>query len=384
MRYLLPAVRFGWLRSMRRVRRRELGRQRAGVSLLEVMFSIGVVMVGLVGIAALLPVAGIQANKGALADSAARLGADAIREFHVRSMGNPLAWRWYDQSGNQFRAVTSNDLAEGNSFCLDSRFVAQGIASSDQSARNRFPYDVYGSGTILRMARITLAPNPLAGPTVVMDALQARQVFASDDSLVFDLPKDRTIGPVQNFSLSSTNQPLRRNATGSLSWMATIVPRLDRVGNLTDEYTLSIVVFSRRVIDTPLNNPRSASERTAVVRDFYGDGIGGGDLQLGAQNDVDLALRSGDWVMLSGRKQRTGSLTPIQVHKWYRVVNAGEDPRLDSGVWVRDVTLIGPDWDGQYLIPIAALVTTQVTIAHGAVAVFEKTIRLETSSLWTN
>ena len=62
-----------------------------------------------------------------------------------------------------------------------------------------------------------------------MGMLQANQVFTSDDSLVFDLPKDRTIGPVQNFSRgSSSNQPLRRSTTGSLSWMATIVPRLDR------------------------------------------------------------------------------------------------------------------------------------------------------------
>jgi hypothetical protein len=32
----------------------------------------------------------------------------------------------------------------------------------------------------------------------------------------------------------------------------------------------------------------------------------------------------------------------------------------------------------QYLTP------TQVTIVRGAVAVFEKTVRLESSSLWTN
>ena len=69
------------------------GRARSGISLLEVMFSIGVVMIGLVGIAALLPVAGMQAKKGAVADAAARLGADAVRDFHVRGMANPRNWR---------------------------------------------------------------------------------------------------------------------------------------------------------------------------------------------------------------------------------------------------------------------------------------------------
>ena len=358
-----------------------LGSRRAGVSLLEVLFSIGVALVGLAGIAALLPVAGIQANKGALADSAARLGADAIREFHVRSMGNPSTWRWYDGSG--FSSLSLAQLTAGNSFCLDPRFVAQGdVIPRDHALRAQFPY--VAPGAVLSMPRITLIRS-LTPPVTIMGTLQANQVFTSDDSLVFDLPKDRTIGPVQNFSVSSSNQPLRRSATGNVSWMATIVPKLDLTGNLTDEYTLSVVVFSRRIIDPTLTNENLASERVVMVAPgtFYSGqpAIGGGDLRLATRRDNpdDLELRSGDWVMLSGTKMRTGTLAPIQVHTWYRVVNAGEEPFLASpGVWVRDVTLVGPDWDWQNLST-----ATQVTIMRGAVAVFEKTIRLETSSLWT-
>ena len=47
--------------------RRSSRQLRSGVSLLEVMFSIGVVMIGLVGIGALIPVGGILARKGAIA-----------------------------------------------------------------------------------------------------------------------------------------------------------------------------------------------------------------------------------------------------------------------------------------------------------------------------
>lgn len=372
MRYWLPST-SGRRRGRPRCAPRRL---RAGVSLLEVLFSIGVALVGLVGIAALLPVAGIQTNRGALADSAARYGAGAVHEFHVRSMGNPLTWRWYDGSG--FRAPSAAELRAGYSFCIDPRFVAQGIVSSDHAGRAWFPY----TGALC-MPRVTLAPNVTTTDGTCMGILQASQVFTSDDALVFDLPRDRTLGPVQNFSLSSTNQPLRRSATGTLSWMATVVPKLDRVGNLTDEYTLSVVVFARRIIDPVLNNVAAASERTAFVRDFYGDGIGGGDLQLGAANKSDLELRTGDWVMLSGMKPRLGGLGPIQVHKWYRVLNAGEEVTPDSGEWTRDVTLIGPDWNWRQLLTLSGSRTTQVTIARGVVAVFEKTIRLETSSLWT-
>jgi hypothetical protein len=379
MRYLLPATNSCQLTGTRRARRSSLCSGRAGVSLVEVMFSIGVAMIGLVGIAALLPVAGAQANKGALADAAARLGADAIREFHVRSMGNPSTWRWFE--GSQFRPVRQDELAAGISFCLDPRFVAQG---NDDAGRSQFPY--IAPGTVLSMPRITLTPSPGATLplTAVMLPPRANQVFTSDDSLVFDLPQDRTLGPVQNFSLSPTAPypPLRRNTNGYFSWLATIVPKLDRMGNLTDEYTLSVVVFSRRIIDAALTNENLASERVVVVGNFYSGqpAIGGGDLRLATRRNYadDLQLRSGDWVMLSGTEPRTGTLAPIQVHKWYRVANAGEEAVLGSpGVWVRDVTLVGPDWNWQNNP------TTQVTIARGAVAVFEKTIRLETSSLWT-
>ena len=61
--------------------------------------------------------------------------------------------------------------------------------------------------------------------------------------------------------------PLRRNANGTISWMATMVPRLDRVGNPTDSYTLSIVVFSRRVLDPDPSDP--SSERVVMVARFY-------------------------------------------------------------------------------------------------------------------
>jgi hypothetical protein len=370
-------------------------RARAGISLLEVMFSIGVVMIGLVGIAALLPVAGAQANKGAVADASARHGADAIREFHVRGMANPNNWRWFDPTGPTFRPVTLAELVAGNSFCMDSRFVAQGAVNSDHLGRNGFPYldDLYAVGTILSMPRITLSPSPLVPIDRFMGKLQADQVFTSNDDLVFDLPADRTIGPVQNFSLTlaAPFAPLRRSTNGNISWMATVVPKLDRMGNLTQEYTLSIIVFSRRVIDAAVTNENVASERVVGVSRFFSGqpAVGGGDLELATRrnNAEDLRLRTGDWVMLSSTKSTASGV--VQVHKWYRVAQAGEEAVFNASGnnWVRDVTLVGPDWDWGHMAnntPTQYLTPTQVTIARGVVAVFEKTIRLETSSLWTN
>lgn len=371
---------------------------RAGISLLEVVFSVGVVMIGLVGIAALLPIAGVQANKGAVADAAARRGRDAVREFHVRGMANYNTWRWYDPAGGTFRPLTDIELLSGNSFCIDPRFVSRGTNAATHTRRNGFPFiaDMYPVGTLLEMPRLTLAPTLAVAPTLFMGQLQADEVFTGSDDLVFDLPPDRTLGPLQNFSLSSTLAPLKRNTNGTISWMATLVPKLNRLGVPTDEYTLSIVVFSRRIIDQILDDENKANERVVAVRQFFAGqpAIGGGDVELTTRRNFadDLELRSGNWVLLSSVKNVLGGSTPtVQVHKWYRVANAGEEAVFDSatGNWVRDVTLVGPDWDwgnmgGNYPGPGGYVTPTQVTIVRGVVAVFEKTIRLESSSLWMN
>jgi hypothetical protein len=372
---------------------------RAGISLLEVVFSVGIVMIGLVGIAALLPIAGVQANKGAIADAAARRGRDAVREFHVRGMANYRTWRGFDSTLGQFRALTPLEILAGRSYCIDPRFIARGTSNAAHAVRGRFPFivDVPGPmpGTTLNMARITLTP-PFPLESAYMGQLQADEVFTGRDDLVFDLPPDRTLGPLQNFSLSTTLAPLKRNTNGTISWMATLVPKLNRWRVPTDEYTLAIVVFSRRVIDqdASLTDPKVSSERILQVRRFWSGtpATGGGDVELvtlGGEKE-DIELRTGNWVMLSSYRfvPGAGPDSFVPVHKWYRVGNVDEDAVLNGGVWVRNVTLTGPDWDWGNMAdntpPNSYSTWTYVTLVRGVVAVFEKTIRLESSSLWMN
>ncbi len=376
--------------------RRNTGRRntgRRGVSLLEVVFAIGVVMVGLLGIAALLPVAGVLANKGAVADSAANMAATAIRDFEVRGMGQPRNWRWHNPTLGPPQFVNLLPTP-GQSFCLDPRFAG---AANRPDVRNKFPYNVLYDNTLLWMPRFSLAPFPGAANSLFMGRLQAEQVFSGRDDLVFDLPDDRTLGPIQNFG----NLLAKRQVEGRISWMATVVPKLDRLGTPTDEYTMSIVVFARRQIDEEIPrdpaNPfvgfeNYASERVVVASSFFSGqpAFGGGDVQLATRAGRpagDLELRGGDWVMLSSVKLT--AVGTVQVHKWYRVISAGEDPIWDTatGRFFREVTLTGPDWDWGHMgtnTPLNYATPTQVTIVRRVVAVFEKTVRLELSSLWTN
>ena len=370
--------------------------RRTGISLLEVMFSIGVVTIGLVGIAALIPVAGSQARKGTIASGAANLGQSAVRDFHVRGMARPSNWRWYDTNQNQFVYVTMPDgitPLQGESFCIDARFVGAMISPTESAARAYFPLNRIYDPNLLVMRRVSLAS--WVNPSPIISPLQAEQLFVGRDDLVFDLPSDRTRGPVQNFSLATALAPVRRNVEGVLSWMATVVPKLDRTGNVTREYILSIVVFHRRIVDRQLVNPpnsstpvleNTVSERVAFIpnSNFYSGApaLTGGDVQLVTRVGrpaEDLDLRIGDWVLLSAaRIAVTIPPSTVNVHRWYRVAGIDDGALPNGNVWMRDATLVGPDWDWQ-----SNSTPTQVTIVRGVTAVFEKTIQLETSSLWT-
>ncbi|MEE2843944.1 MAG: hypothetical protein VX761_05495 [Planctomycetota bacterium] len=97
-------------------------------------------------------------------------------------------------------------------------------------------------------------------------------------------------------------------------------------------------------------------------------------------NSAALELKHGDWVMLSADSE-IGSC-----FRWYRISYIEDETRtiVDGSGTVtghyRDATLKGPDWsrpewhNGTY--------TTQVTFIPGVVGVFEKTIRIESTSLY--
>ncbi|HTQ38488.1 MAG TPA: prepilin-type N-terminal cleavage/methylation domain-containing protein, partial [Pirellulales bacterium] len=61
--------------------------RRRGISLLEVLISIGVMAVGMLSIAALIPVGGVQVNKANIEERKATLGQNAYRDFQIRGLG---------------------------------------------------------------------------------------------------------------------------------------------------------------------------------------------------------------------------------------------------------------------------------------------------------
>ena len=208
---------------------------------------------------------------------------------------------------------------------------------------------------------------------------QASEIFIAQDDLVIDRSNDESLLATQTQSLDTSNNIVKRDFSGRLSWFATVVPKIQGQNLYRDEYTLSIVVVSNRdpAMSTASLFPNPDNERVVNVV-FNGAGIGGGDVTLTGATAQDVTLRRGEWLMLSANTNvfngydSMGNVLYIAlpIFRWYRVVAA--DAPQGSTV---DATLHGPDWD--------ANLATQATIVTGAVSVYEKTIRLDQSSLWT-
>ena len=86
-------------------------------------------------------------------------------------------------------------------------------------------------------------------------------------------------------------------------------------------------------------------------------------------------LREGDWIALGQTIPPFPPVYPLprQVLKWYRVTVV--DQPDNSGDQV--VTLDGPDWNVNFSQPLYAI------YLRGVVAVYEKTIRLQDSDVYT-
>ncbi len=65
---------------------------RTGISLMEVLISIGIMAIGMVSIASLLPVGGLQVERANIEERKAELGLNAYREFQICGMGDPNKW----------------------------------------------------------------------------------------------------------------------------------------------------------------------------------------------------------------------------------------------------------------------------------------------------
>jgi len=368
------------------------------ITLVEVIFAIGVIMIGLLGLLSVMPLAGRRAQDAVSLSVGAEMGDSIAKEVRIRRwLGNGILTDMstgslveYDFSSGQLELAASGTALPG--ICIDPLYFAVqgGSVTSFNSYNNGvFPYYVANHDPLLNPADTTslwappsMMPWPPgeAGPAPRLNrvglagasAELARTIVENVNNLVVNQPKDQSL-PATLTGLSSGETAYgRRIPTGEFSWMATLVPSQN-----SRFASLSIVVMRNRVVDidfptaalTPPVTPdmNGISERVAQVTFASGfSGGAGGVVHLTASNVTSPALSPNDWIMLS-RRLPDGS----QAHRWYRVVAVDAEPeelfafsnselesgnaalptpdssidRTDQELWRRRVTLDGPDWE---------------------------------------
>ena len=82
---------------------------RAGITLLEVLISLGILSIGLASVVALIPAGGSQARKAQIEDRRGALGAASLNDIITRGLLNPSTWSTVPTSPNQYRLVKQGD-----------------------------------------------------------------------------------------------------------------------------------------------------------------------------------------------------------------------------------------------------------------------------------
>jgi len=405
---------------------------KSGVSLIEVIFAIGVILIGLLGLMSVLPLAGNRAQSAvglntasAVADSAfgklvsgnylnaghlliakpdplETLPAPPTVPVPADMMTRPLCIDPLHVVPNPafgttdtFPAVTSElpFVAPGNGYtpALFPYYFANHNPLLDPSVPGNAPNTSRNlSQGLPRMRRVGLR-HPDTGRAFNLE--ETLRLVENQDDIRANRPKDPT-RDVTVPGLRATTGGLdygKRLVTGEYSWFATLVPSSSRA---SERFAmLSIVVvrnrdrgFSFPSIPVLTAEGNANAERVALVtaaRGFHGGA--GGVVELVSTSSLRSSIASGSWLMLSSGNQ----------HRWYRV--AGTDGNAEFGtaitfgigsvppdttLWRRRVQLDGSDWEFGYIPPPPPITVgnqasfTHATLVDAVVSVTERMVRL--------
>ena len=274
-----------------------------GISLMEVLIAIGILSIGLLGVASLIPIGKLAMMQVEKSDRTGACGRAAIHEVQVRRMLDFT--RWLTQAGSPIAADATPDF-----IAID----PLGIGVSSQL------------GGTSGIERLTLNWPGLD------------KVFYWQDELIFDLPGERTTIPA-----SAGDRPWATTVSGdptdpqlhneNFSWFFTVSPSpADTLASpqvpISERrsFGVSVIVCHKRILS-------AEGERTiANVTCDSGVGYGGIGVTV-ADQDVTTGtppIKKNNWVLLYNATQQS----------WYRVVHVGFDG-TDSRM-----TLVGSDWHG--------------------------------------
>jgi hypothetical protein len=316
--------------------RKRSSRSVRGLSLLEVLISMFILLFGLVGVASLFPVGKFHATQALQYDQAAALGQRAFEEIRVRGLLRPD--RWNLQNGTRFITAYPSPQWQTKNVMFDPIAVAP--PNNSNWVRIGTPTQV----NILQ--RVTLrAADGTNIPTAT-----AEQLCRFDDDIQFEFPTNRVTPPIQR--INSTE----REYKGDYTWAFTAIPAPNMGEGM---YTVTVVVFKGR---------QPTTEWTATTVGLGAmHGVGERRLRLFATAAQAGKFRQGEWLLLS-----VPSRPADNWYKWFRIVSIGDTSTTNL------VTLqtSGPQAAGTYDSLI------NVTIFGSAVATYEQLLKADSDLDW--
>ncbi len=265
-------------------------RQRHGISLLEVLVSVFVLTVGILGLAALIPIGRYEVLEAGKLDRGATLGKIAFREVLLREMLQPytstapatpanptIEWLAYSASAKQLQdvivAVPVNPGDPPYKFGLQPPFAIDPMmfadprnydaiwgSATDTPVPDTFPYNIRSDSTaaglqdqrVPKVPRLSLSDFSFKNTTWSQAQQElafalADRVFRGHDDLSYVVADDQDARPVQQFQMLYQNssgmttaqefqeQAVARRASpstiGDYSWMLTVSPSLTETFN---------------------------------------------------------------------------------------------------------------------------------------------------------
>ena len=403
----------------------------AGMTLLEILAAIGVMSIGLLGLAALLPIGRYTIAEATKADRAGQCGRAAMRDIVVRRMLDYHNWYdpvqnkyvydpayngsrpWFDRDGNPTMYLPT-------SFLIDPLGATYNVAAAGANPNSNFGGLNSSGANATSIPRISLAtpvqlpPGPAFPPPfnkyvpipyssqngTPWTPTIADSIFRASDDLIVTLPENlsppQAIGRPLN--INSFGQPQPLDYTGAYSWFLTVTPMSNSptvqppapaprpAPNSAVRFTVSVVVCFQRSL---ASQGSPIGERAVPVTQFYDTAtvggvqvaLGGGSLYLqsreindtGSDNPaLGIQLKENDWVALcSPQRTNPGSGNIVSgICSWYRVASIGDNTQY--------LTLIGPDWSP------TPNQDQLVALGQEVVGVYTTVVELDTDPTWTN
>lgn len=359
---------------------------RCGISLIEVMVSLIVALIGVFGVFVLIPFAVRQVEIGMNQEASLTLARNGMGDFDSRGFQDPTRWALPDTmtAGPPYYITPipavppplpplpppALPYRSRQVFCVDPwgwtlQGLVPGVDPASGAVKISFADVPYTGGppaappndwpTFQRLSLFDQEPSTAFPDDSVFNRGLARRMFSNHDDLITDPPTDDFSGPTQEF-FSSTTGNAGRQYSGRLSWRMFVVREYG-----VDEYArfYSAVSLAR--------NP-DAYDRVFQVNS-PGPYSGGGDFTLTElPAATSTPIRRGLWMMLMER-DTTGRVVDIA---FYRVLESDVDTSTNQQI----VTLQGSDITPDVGSSIYAVLFPDV------INVYERTMKYETSSDW--